>query len=275
MSNKNEAEQRPLVVCIHGSASNGGQWRSFRQALRGRCRIFTPDLVGYGSRRYRPNGRFSLQNEVDAIIEQIGDITEPFHLIGHSYGGAVATYFAKQYPERVKSLILYEPANFAMLFDEGLHTDASKEIRDVRAVFSDGAGTALSRWRAARHFISYWSGSKTWRQFRFSQRSGIAGVMPKVAAEFDALISAHDSMTDVSDLEMPVKIICGTRTTLAAKRVCELMKEQIRNSRLLQLVNLKHMAPLTNPDSVNPLLIDYVVPAVEASAASAGRRGAA
>ena len=56
--------------------------------------------IGYGSRRYRPNGQFRLQNEVDAIIEQIGDITEPFHLIGHSYGGAVATYFAKQYPER-------------------------------------------------------------------------------------------------------------------------------------------------------------------------------
>jgi pimeloyl-ACP methyl ester carboxylesterase len=274
VSNDDNKDTRPIVVCIHGSASNGGQWRSFRQALRGRCRVFTPDLVGYGSRKYRANGRFTMQHEVDAIIEQIGDITEPFHLIGHSYGGAVATYFAKRYPERVKSLIVYEPANFAVLFEEGLHTEASKEIREVRASFADGVGTALSRWRAARSFITYWSGAKAWRGFKFAQRSWLAGISPKVAAEFDAIIAAHDTLTDLGDLDMPVKIICGTRTRLAAKRVCQLMAEQIRDSRLLQLVNLKHMAPLTDPNSVNPLLVDYVVPAIEASSASAGRRSA-
>ncbi len=274
MNSKNDPDNRPIVVCLHGSASSGGQWRSFRQALRGRCRVFTPDLIGYGSRDFRANGRFRLQNEVDAIIEQIGDITEPFHLIGHSYGGAVATYFAKQYPERIKSLILYEPANFAVLFDQSLHADALKEIMEVRAVCSNGVGTALSRWRAARHFVTYWSGAETWRRFRFSKRSSIAGVVPKVAAEFEALFRAHDTMKDVSDLEMPVKIICGTRTRLSVKRVCQLMAGQIRDSRLLQLVNLEHMAPVTHPYSVNPLLVDYVVPTTEASAASAGRRSA-
>lgn len=265
-------DTRPIVVCLHGSASNGGQWRSFRKALRGRCRVFTPDLVGYGSRRFRADGSFTLQHEVDSIIEQIGDIREPFHLIGHSYGGAVATYFAKQYPQRVRSLIVYEPANFAMLFKEGLQTPASQEIRRVRAAFADGPGTALSRWRAARAFISYWSGAKAWKSLRFAQRSSFAAVSPKVAAEFNAIVAAHDTLSDLSDLDMPVKIICGTRTRLAAKRVCELMAKAISHSRLLQLVNLQHMAPLTDPDSVNPLLVDYVVPAVEASTASASQR---
>jgi len=235
--------------------------------------VFTPDLVGYGTRRFRSGGRFSLQHEVDAIIEQIGDITEPFHLIGHSYGGAVATYFARQYPERIRSLILYEPANFAVLFAEGLHTEASKEIRGVRALFANGAGTTISRWRAARSFISYWSGAKAWRKFKFAQRSWLASVSPKIAAEFDAIAAAHDILGDVSDLDMPVKIICGTRTRMAAKRICELMASQIRNSRLLQLVNLRHMAPLTDPASVNPLLVDYVLPAAMKDVASAAQGG--
>ena len=274
MNNSNQQDIRPIVVCLHGSASNGGQWRSFRQALRGRCRVFTPDLVGYGSRRFRANARFTLQHEIDAILEQIGDITEPFHLIGHSYGGAVATYFAQQYPERVKSLIVYEPANFAVLFEEDLHTDASREIREVRASFGQGSWTALSRWRAARSFISYWSGVAAWREFNFAQRSWIAGVAPKVRAEFDAIMAAKDSLSDVSNLDMPVRIICGTGTRLAAKRVCELMAAQIRNSRLLQLVNMQHMAPLTDPHTVNPLLVDFVVPVIEPTAASAGPRSA-
>jgi pimeloyl-ACP methyl ester carboxylesterase len=271
MSSKKDEENRPIIVCLHGSGSNGGQWRAFRQALRGRCRVFTPDLVGYGSRRYRSDRRFSLQHEVDAIIEQIGDITEPFHLIGHSYGGAVATYFAKQYPERIKSLILYEPANFAVLFAEGLHTEEAQEISAVRATFGNVAGSAISRWRAARSFITYWSGANAWRSFKFAQRSWLAGVSPKIAAEFDAIAAAHDTLGDVSDLEMPVKIICGTSTRRTAKRICELMARQIRNSRLLQLVNLQHMAPLTHPGSVNPLLIDYVMPIAMADAVSGGQ----
>jgi len=270
VKNNTEADTRPIVVCLHGSASNGGQWRSLRQALRGRCRVFTPDLVGYGSRRFRANGKFSLQHEVDAIIEQIGDIKDPFHLIGHSYGGAVATYFAKQFPERVKSLIVYEPANFALLLKEGTDTDAAREIRDVRASFAPGLGTPLSRWRAARSFISYWSGRPAWRSFKLTQRSWFASVSPKVAAEFDAIVAAKDVLSDLGDLEMPVKIICGTRTRLAAKRVCELMAREVRNCRFLQLVNLRHMAPLTHPNSVNPLLVDYVVPVIEPTSATAG-----
>jgi pimeloyl-ACP methyl ester carboxylesterase len=267
-----EQDTRPLVVCIHASASNGGQWRAFRSALRGRCRVFTPDLVGYGSRRFKPSRRHSMQDEVDAIIEQIGDIAEPFHLIGHSYGGAVATYFAKRYPERVRSLIVYEPANFAILFRDGLHTEASQQIRRLRTAFADGAGNTLSRWRAARSFVSYWSGMKAWRSLRLAQRNWIASVAPKVRAEFDAILGAYETLSDLGDLEMPVRIICGTRTRLAAKRVCELMAGQIEDVRLLKLVHLRHMAPVTDPDSVNPLLVDYVVPIVEPTAASAGRR---
>jgi pimeloyl-ACP methyl ester carboxylesterase len=213
-----------------------------------------------------------MQQEIDAIIEQIGDITEPFHLIGHSYGGAVATYFAKQYPDRVKSLIVYEPANFTLLFKEGEHTDAAKEILAVATSFPGGTGSALSRWRAARRFITYWSGTKAWRGFRYAQRSWFASVAPKVAAEFQAIRAAADALSDLGDLEMPVRILCGTRTRQTAKRVCELMAQQIKDSRLLKLVNMDHMAPVTDPDPINALLVDYVVPMIEATAASAGAR---
>lgn len=271
MTNKQQPDDRPIVVCLHSSGSTGGQWRSFRRALRGRCRVFTPDLVGYGSRRFRADTRFSMQQEIEAIIEQIGDITEPFHLVGHSYGGAVATCFAKQFPDRVRSLIVYEPANFVLLFEDGECADEAQEIAALAASFPDGAGSAFSRWRAARRFVTYWSGAKAWRALRFTQRSWLASVAPKFAAEFRAIRDARDTLADLGDLGIPVKILCGTRTRRAARRVCELMARQIRECSFLQLVNLDHMAPLTNPDGVNPLLVDYVVPVIEPGTATAGQ----
>jgi hypothetical protein len=50
------------------------------------------------------------------------------------------------------------------------------------------------------------------------------------------------------------------------------MAQQIKDSRLLKLVNMDHMAPVTDPDPINALLVDYVVPMIEATAASAGAR---
>ena len=45
--------------------------------------------------------------------------TAPVHLVGHSYGGAVALQFALRWPGRVASLTLYEPARFALLTAAG------------------------------------------------------------------------------------------------------------------------------------------------------------
>ena len=265
-------EDRPLVVCLHGSASNGGQWRPLRRALRGRCRVFTPDLIGYGSRRFRTDGRFRLQQEVDAVIEQIGDIDEPFHLIAHSYGGVVATLLARRYPERVRSLILYEPVNFAVLFDAGLHTAEAQEIRCVRSGFGDIGASPLLRWRGARRFVRYWSHAGAWRRLTFRKRRTVARLMPKVVAEYDAILAAHAELSHLGDLRMPVRLLCGTATTAAAKRICELTARQLEDVRLVRLVGIGHMAPLSDPDRVNPMLIDYILPQSEREAGfDAGR----
>jgi pimeloyl-ACP methyl ester carboxylesterase len=78
------------------------------------------DLYGYGESDSWPgNGPFTLTAEAalaDAVLPTGNGL---IHLVGHSYGGAVALRFATQYPERLRSLVLIEPVAFHLLRDEG------------------------------------------------------------------------------------------------------------------------------------------------------------
>jgi len=72
--------QRPLVVCLHGSAGDSGMWQSFREAARGRCRVIAPCLPGLGQQ--------PLADDVASALGQTGFTREPFHLVAHGRGAA-------------------------------------------------------------------------------------------------------------------------------------------------------------------------------------------
>ena len=101
----------PRVVLIHGSgqgSSVGGEKHFANQASlahRG-WKVITPDRPGHG---LSPAPNRGDDAELDGIwtAELLGD---GGHLVGHSFGGAVALAAAARRPEAVRSLTLIEPA---------------------------------------------------------------------------------------------------------------------------------------------------------------------
>lgn len=57
-----------------------------------------------------------------ATLHRIG-VTEPVHLVGHSFGALVALDFALDHPGRVRSLVLAEPPAFWAVAPEELRSD--------------------------------------------------------------------------------------------------------------------------------------------------------
>ena len=106
------------VLALHCSLGSSAQWRSLARAMPERTVIAT-DLMGYGDAPFPAHEEsFSLDHEVDAIERELlrsGIGTRPLHLVGHSYGGAVAFRFALRNPDRVKSIALFEPVTIWLL----------------------------------------------------------------------------------------------------------------------------------------------------------------
>ena len=100
----------PLVVLIHGGVQGGigGGPATFagQRALAGMgWRIAIADRPGFGQSPSR--GPDDMERDAVWISELLGD---GGHLIGHSWGGAEALLAAARHPDRVRSLVLVEPA---------------------------------------------------------------------------------------------------------------------------------------------------------------------
>jgi pimeloyl-ACP methyl ester carboxylesterase len=94
-------------VVAHGAWSAGWAWKKVRPLLRAAGHeVWTPTYTGIGERHHLANEAVDLELHIADILnllefEDLRDIV----LVGHSYGGIVATGVADRAPERLQQLI--------------------------------------------------------------------------------------------------------------------------------------------------------------------------
>ncbi|MFT7772450.1 alpha/beta fold hydrolase [Roseateles sp.] len=243
------------VVCLHSSAASGRQWRRLI-ADGGAARPWhAPDLYGHGGRPGWPElmpNRLSV--EAHGVLAGLPFPAEHgFHLVGHSYGGAVALQVALLQPGRVLSLTLYEPAAFGVLPAPGPAEPAWREIREAAARL-DAMLDRGDDFGAARGFCAYWHGRDVWPEMDAAQQLRVAEAMPTVRRHFEALFTARWDDRQLGLLHMPVRLICGTATRASARRVAQRLAGQLPQATLQMLEGAGHMAPITEAARVNALV---------------------
>jgi pimeloyl-ACP methyl ester carboxylesterase len=101
----------PAVVMVHGLGDEASTcWEDTLHRLKKDFFVFTFDLPGFG-RSSKKNALYSPVNYA-RLIHLLTDkyVSKPFHLIGHSMGGAISLQFAHSYPADVKTLTLIDAA---------------------------------------------------------------------------------------------------------------------------------------------------------------------
>ena len=185
------------VALVHASASSSGQWRSLTAVLAGDCRVVAPDLYGYGETgAWSGARRFALADE--AALVEAALPAGAVHIVGHSYGGAVALRFALQQPERVRSLVLIEPVAFHLLREQAPHEESRRLLRGLRAVASQIAkATANGNYRGAMaRFVDYWNGTGAWKRLDPLLQADLARRVPKIALDFWAAMTEPTAPSD-------------------------------------------------------------------------------
>jgi 4,5:9,10-diseco-3-hydroxy-5,9,17-trioxoandrosta-1(10),2-diene-4-oate hydrolase len=102
---------RPLLL-LHGLVGSAKNWRQNITFLSRDSSVYAVDLFNMGESERIPGLNAGLEATADrlaACMDALG-VAEA-DIAGHSHGGAVAMMFAARHPDRVRSLILFAPAN--------------------------------------------------------------------------------------------------------------------------------------------------------------------
>jgi pimeloyl-ACP methyl ester carboxylesterase len=243
----------PTVFLGHCSSASHREWLPLIEALKTDWRVLAPDFIGYGSSGPWPADEpFKSEADLDVLMAVAKKTKGPLHLVGHSYGAALALEAARQLGPRVKSLVLVEPVSFHLLRQGGRPEWAEIE-RLGKAVL--GAVAKGDDRTAAAAFMSYWLGRWRWWLSPERFKSAIAATIPKVALEFGIIIDAPTTLKEYAKIATPTLFIKGGKTRAPTRAVVDLLGKTLPNAEVATLKGAGHMSPFTHPAELKAMIL--------------------
>ena len=207
-------------------------------AIGGRATLI--DMPGHGQSD-NWDGTTPYQEQLTKIAASFCD--SPTHVIGHSYGAAIALRLAVQYPELVSRLTLIEPVLFAAAKGRPEHNAYTKAFRPFVAAMLQG-----DEERAAEIFNSLWSRVE-WSAIPKPMRDYLIKRIYLVVATYADLGEDPDGITSpetLAQLKTPVTLIRGAKTQSVIGGIHHTLVERLPDATDHVVEKAGHMLPIRN-----------------------------
>lgn len=257
MTGSNETP-RVAVVALHCSLGSGRQWTRLAAELDGYA-FMAPDLSGYGVCGCGRDWPRTLDGEIALLEDRLADVAGPMHLIGHSYGAAIAFRLAtaSRHANRVRSLTLIEPVLPTLLRDSPADARLFERFarvaeRVARDIF---AGAVME---AVEDFTAFWAGSGPREQFSPSGRLRMIEQADKLAFDFAAVLAADGVAAAAARLRVPTLLMSGGLSPYVTQRIVAKLATLIDGAELRHFPAAGHMLPVTHAARVNPEIVRHL-----------------
>ena len=155
---------------------------------------------------------------------------------------------------RVSRLVLLEPNPFYLLRDTG-RMEAFGEAARLRDIVKTHG--ARGEWTiAAEEFADYWGGSGTWKATTPDRRATFVEALKPNFHEWDAVMNETTPLT-AWGAQLPALIVYDANTVRPIREIVELMRD-VTTWQIKTMPRGGHMAPLTHPDLVNPMVAEFL-----------------
>ena len=160
---------------------------------------------------------------------------------------------AKEFAEKIKKLVLIEPNPFYLL-ENYSDTDCYQKVLNLRDIIKTNA--AKETWRqAAEQFADYWNGSGTWQEMDELRREKFAEALKPNFHEFDCVINETTTLEEWRDtLPLNTHVLFSKQTVNSIKKIVSIFEETMPTWTFHSYSEGTHMAPLTHPSIVNPII---------------------
>lgn len=245
------------VVALHSSASSSRQWQSLREFLEDRFTVIAPDLPGYGKNRETGNLP-GLEGDAAPVIRDIEKIGEPVHLVGHSYGGAIALKIATMRPDLLLSLTVFEPVMFSLMI--GTTVKQMNLFGEVAAVANSVQNSIMAGNPKAgmADFINYWNGQDAWLALPETVQDKFVAMAETVNLNFCRAFEEKTKIEDLTGISVPTMVMVGLESPTATQHLGGVIAKAIPKAKLAMLPCLGHMAPIDSSEWVNARILHHI-----------------
>ena len=275
----------PAVVLLHGALSDSRVWRQQIKHLRHEFTVIAWDAPGCGASTDPPT-TFRLTEYADrlaGLVDQV-DVGRP-HVVGHSFGGALALEFVRRYPDMPATVALAgayagwaAPCGRAS-FGGALALELSADTPTCRPLWPSPApmpagppppeeveGRLQLALRIAdelpRPLTPESIPGLTSAATSAQQLSELAAIMsdarPAGARVMAQALAEADLRHGLADITVPVLILHGDADRRAPRPVAEALHRQIPGSILVVLPGIGHESYLEAPTAFNTELSRFL-----------------
>ena len=229
------------VLLIHGFGGDKNNWLFNHEPLASANTVYALDLPGHGSSDKKIDdpslGGFA------KVLLGFGDVLKlkEFHLVGHSFGGAISLSAALEAPDRIKSVTVISSAGLGKEIDAEflrgfVATNSRKELKDLaRRLFANEN-------LVTRQLVD-----------ELLQFKRLDGVRAALEAILSVLLQGDSQRTvlsqDIKSLSVPIRAIWGEKDRIIPASHAAAVGKDVH-----VLPNAGHMVHMEAAHEINGLL---------------------
>lgn len=240
---------RPVVL-IHGYPFNRSLWNEQVATLSSSHRVIAPDLRGFGESDAAPGTATMnlMAHDVALLLDHL-EISRAA-IGGLSMGGYVALAFYKQFPSRVRALVLADTRAQADS-DEAKQTRLQQAEKAVSEGMAGIADAMLPKLLTPETVSKHPEVVKRVRDMMLKTK-------PEGAAAALRGMAERDDQTELlAKITVPTLILVGTEDAITPVADSEKMHQAISASRLVVIENAGHVSNIERTEQFNAALLEF------------------
>lgn len=254
-----------VLLVLHGIGGNAGGWAEHVAAFAAHHRAIAWNAPGYCGSSPMTASQPTLRDYADAVIALLDalQIPGPVSLVGHSFGGLVASLVAAVFPHRVHRLILSDCSSGHRSYPK---EDRERLLKARLAFTNDSDPVAYARGRVPNLLSGEAPPELVERAVAILARLRQPGF-----GHATRMISEADIFEHAPRIAAATRVICGTEDRVTPEALNRRIAEAIDGAEYVSIPGAGHWSFLERPVEFNHAVLEFLTGGARDAARAAAR----